>query len=213
MEPGLQFPRTGVSRSRRPDEKHPEPARVAHQPRRRRGRRRARRQTHARQPRRRRERQPRLQRRTPRARPAVSCSRTSSRAACSWCRRRLWSAARFPVVDVHTHPTFRTRSVAGVPHGEEVRVNATAAELLAIMDRRNLRTIVNLTGGVGAGLRRERPHTAAAAPGQVRRVHRAVVRPHRGAGLRTMAGGGARARKGRGGTRPQGAQDAGTVPS
>src|SRR5215208_7875722 len=25
--------------------------------------------------------------------------------------------ARFPVVDVHTHPTFRTRNVAGVPHG------------------------------------------------------------------------------------------------
>jgi predicted TIM-barrel fold metal-dependent hydrolase len=60
--------------------------------------------------------------------------------------------ARFPVVDVHTHPTFRTRNVAGVPHGEEVRASATAAELLAIMDRRNLRTIVNLTGGVGAGL-------------------------------------------------------------
>ena len=60
--------------------------------------------------------------------------------------------ARFPVVDVHTHPTFRTRSVAGVPHGEEIRVSATAADLLAIMDRRNLRTIVNLTGGVGTGL-------------------------------------------------------------
>ena len=60
--------------------------------------------------------------------------------------------ARFPVVDVHTHPTFRTGSVAGVPHGEEVRASATAAELLAIMDSRNLRTIVNLTGGVGVGL-------------------------------------------------------------
>jgi predicted TIM-barrel fold metal-dependent hydrolase len=60
--------------------------------------------------------------------------------------------AKFPVVDVHTHPTFRARSVAGVPHGEEVRWRTGPAELLEIMDRRNLRTIVDLTGGVGAGL-------------------------------------------------------------
>ena len=60
--------------------------------------------------------------------------------------------ARFPVVDVHTHPTFRTRSVAGVPHGQEIRASATPADLLAIMERRNVRTIVNLTAGVGTGL-------------------------------------------------------------
>jgi predicted TIM-barrel fold metal-dependent hydrolase len=60
--------------------------------------------------------------------------------------------ARFPVVDVHTHPTFRAKSVAGVPHGEAIRINAKPAELLAIMERRNLRAIVDLTGGVGAGL-------------------------------------------------------------
>jgi predicted TIM-barrel fold metal-dependent hydrolase len=60
--------------------------------------------------------------------------------------------ARFPVVDVHTHPTRRARILAGVPHGEAVRAVATPADLLAIMQRRNLRTIVDLTGGVGAGL-------------------------------------------------------------
>jgi predicted TIM-barrel fold metal-dependent hydrolase len=60
--------------------------------------------------------------------------------------------ARFPVIDVHTHPTFRARSVAGVPHGEAVRVSASPPDLLAIMERRNVRTIVALTGGVGAGL-------------------------------------------------------------
>ena len=60
--------------------------------------------------------------------------------------------ARFPVVDVHTHPTFRARSEAGVPHGEDVRWRTGPDELLQIMDRRNLRTIVDLTGGVGAGL-------------------------------------------------------------
>lgn len=60
--------------------------------------------------------------------------------------------ARFPVVDVHVHPTSRVRRVGGVPHGETVRHNATPAELLALMQRRNLRTLVCLTGGVGAGL-------------------------------------------------------------
>ena len=60
--------------------------------------------------------------------------------------------ARFPVVDVHTHPTVRARRVAGVPHGEAVRVDASPADALAIMERRNLRTIVDLTGGVGSGL-------------------------------------------------------------
>jgi predicted TIM-barrel fold metal-dependent hydrolase len=65
---------------------------------------------------------------------------------------RTVERARFPVVDVHTHPTFRARSVAGVPHGEEIRSRMSPADLLQIMDRRNLRTIVDLTGGVGLGL-------------------------------------------------------------
>jgi predicted TIM-barrel fold metal-dependent hydrolase len=60
--------------------------------------------------------------------------------------------AKFPVVDVHTHPTFRARSVSGVPHGEAVRTSARPADLLPLMDRRNLRTLVDLTGGVGSGL-------------------------------------------------------------
>jgi len=60
--------------------------------------------------------------------------------------------ARFPVVDVHTHLTFRARSVAGVAHGEAMRTIATPADLLAVMDRRNVQTMVNLTGGVGSGL-------------------------------------------------------------
>ena len=60
--------------------------------------------------------------------------------------------ARYPVVDVHTHLTFRARGERGVPMGEAVRVLAPAAELLEVMDRRNVRTMVNLTGGVGEGL-------------------------------------------------------------
>jgi len=42
--------------------------------------------------------------------------------------------ARFPVID------------------EAMRTIATPAELLAVMDRRNVQTMVNLTGGVGSGL-------------------------------------------------------------
>jgi len=60
--------------------------------------------------------------------------------------------ARFPVVDFHTHITFRAKGKAGVPHGEDQRVLAPPAELLEVMDRRNIRTMVNLTGGVGRGL-------------------------------------------------------------
>ena len=60
--------------------------------------------------------------------------------------------AKFPVIDVHTHLTFRARSVAGVGHGEAVRVIAAPPDLLPVMDRRNVQTMVNLTGGVGSGL-------------------------------------------------------------
>lgn len=60
--------------------------------------------------------------------------------------------ARFPVVDMHVHPTSRVRRVGGVPHGEAMRASATPQQLLTLMDRRNLRTLVNLTGGIGAGL-------------------------------------------------------------
>jgi predicted TIM-barrel fold metal-dependent hydrolase len=71
--------------------------------------------------------------------------------------------AKFPVIDVHTHLTFRVRSVAGVAHGEAMRAIATADELLPVMDRRNVQTMVNLTGGVGSGLkesigRLQQPH-------------------------------------------------------
>ena len=60
--------------------------------------------------------------------------------------------AKFPVIDVHTHPTGRAKRVAGVPHGEAVHVTTPPAEALNVMDARNVRTIVDLTGGVGAGL-------------------------------------------------------------
>ncbi|MEX2264426.1 MAG: amidohydrolase family protein [Bryobacteraceae bacterium] len=61
--------------------------------------------------------------------------------------------ARFPVIDVHTHLCFSAKSQAGVPLSEERVFNATPEDLLPVMDRRNLRAMVNLTGGYGSGLR------------------------------------------------------------
>ena len=60
--------------------------------------------------------------------------------------------ARFPVIDIHTHLSFSTKGVAGVPHAAERRYLAPPDELLPVMDKVNLRTMVNLTGGFGAGL-------------------------------------------------------------
>jgi predicted TIM-barrel fold metal-dependent hydrolase len=54
--------------------------------------------------------------------------------------------SRFPVIDIHAHLTF-----AGDP-ADRVKVLAPPGELLPVMDRRNIRTMVNLTGGRGAGL-------------------------------------------------------------
>jgi predicted TIM-barrel fold metal-dependent hydrolase len=60
--------------------------------------------------------------------------------------------AKFPVVDFHTHPTGRTENRAGVPRGEAITVRNSPSELLPLMAKRNLRTLVDLTGGVGSGL-------------------------------------------------------------
>ena len=54
--------------------------------------------------------------------------------------------SRYPVIDIHAHLTWTDKS------GERVRFNATTEELLAVMDRRNIQLLVNLTGGVGPGV-------------------------------------------------------------
>jgi predicted TIM-barrel fold metal-dependent hydrolase len=56
--------------------------------------------------------------------------------------------ARFPVIDFHTHLSFTDTSGPI----EKAVPRATAAELLAVMERKNLRTMVHLTGGYGAAL-------------------------------------------------------------
>jgi predicted TIM-barrel fold metal-dependent hydrolase len=60
--------------------------------------------------------------------------------------------ARFPVIDIHTHITESSKSINGVAVGAERDFHATPGELIAVMDRKNIRSMVNLTGGFGSGL-------------------------------------------------------------
>ena len=61
--------------------------------------------------------------------------------------------AKFPVIDIHTHLSFSQKSVKGVSFGEERIFLEPPQGLLMVMDRKNIRMLVNLTGGVGSGLR------------------------------------------------------------
>ena len=74
--------------------------------------------------------------------------------------------AKFPVIDVHTHLGFTAKGVAGVPHAPERRFLAPPDELLPVMDKVNLRTMVNLTGGFGAGLEESIRRYQTAHPGR-----------------------------------------------
>jgi hypothetical protein len=60
--------------------------------------------------------------------------------------------AKFPVLDFHTHITTSARSENGVELASERKYLGTPEELLAIMDRKNIRAMVNLTGGYDKGL-------------------------------------------------------------
>lgn len=60
--------------------------------------------------------------------------------------------ARFPVIDIHTHISFAAKSAGSVPVSAARRFLAAPADLLLVMDAKNLRTMVNLTGGYAEGL-------------------------------------------------------------
>jgi predicted TIM-barrel fold metal-dependent hydrolase len=53
--------------------------------------------------------------------------------------------SRFPAIDFHTHLSWSARR----GRRNEVHNNATPAEVLPVMDRKNVRMMVNLTGGYG----------------------------------------------------------------
>ena len=60
--------------------------------------------------------------------------------------------SRYPVIDIHTHLSVTAKSANGVGVGEAMQFFAPVEELLPMMDRKNIRVMVNLTGGVGKGL-------------------------------------------------------------
>ena len=70
--------------------------------------------------------------------------------------------SRFPVIDFHTHITFAT----GGANPGGVRFSMDPANCLAVMDRKNIRTMVDVTGGYGAGLRDAIAKLPAAHPGR-----------------------------------------------
>ena len=60
--------------------------------------------------------------------------------------------AKFPVIDFHTHISLSTKSEKGVELSPDRQYLGTPQELLAVMDRKNIRTMVNLTGGYEKGV-------------------------------------------------------------
>lgn len=60
--------------------------------------------------------------------------------------------ARFPVIDIHTHLCWAEEQISGIEMSGSRRYLATPADLLPVMDRMNVRALVNLTGGWGTGL-------------------------------------------------------------
>ena len=60
--------------------------------------------------------------------------------------------AKYPVIDFHTHISGAKKSEKGVELSPDRVYLGTPAELLAVMDRRNLQAMVNLTGGYENGL-------------------------------------------------------------
>lgn len=60
--------------------------------------------------------------------------------------------SRFPVIDIHTHISFSAKIENGVSLVPERQYLGTPQELLAVMDRKNIHSMVNLTGGYDAGL-------------------------------------------------------------
>lgn len=60
--------------------------------------------------------------------------------------------SKFPLIDFHTHISNSAKSVRGVSLASARTYSATPKELLEVMDRKNIRAMVNLTGGYGDGL-------------------------------------------------------------
>ena len=60
--------------------------------------------------------------------------------------------SRFPLIDFHTHISGSTKSEKGVELSPDREYLGTPQELLSVMDHKNIRAMVNLTGGYDHGL-------------------------------------------------------------
>jgi predicted TIM-barrel fold metal-dependent hydrolase len=60
--------------------------------------------------------------------------------------------SKFPVIDIHTHLSGSRHSQNGVSLSAEREYPEPPEELLQVMDRKNIRAMVNLTGGFDKGL-------------------------------------------------------------
>ena len=61
---------------------------------------------------------------------------------------------RFPVIDIHAHLSWSGRRRDGTEDAEAVTYIGRPSSLLPVMDRKDVRVLVNLTGGCGRGLSR-----------------------------------------------------------
>jgi hypothetical protein len=60
--------------------------------------------------------------------------------------------SKFPAIDIHTHISGSTLYEKGVALSADREYPETPEELLRVMDRKNIRAMVNLTGGYDTGL-------------------------------------------------------------
>jgi predicted TIM-barrel fold metal-dependent hydrolase len=60
---------------------------------------------------------------------------------------------KYPALDFHTHLSWSVKAESGIQLRAERHFLAEPQELLEVMDRRNVETLVNLTAGYGNGLR------------------------------------------------------------
>ena len=60
--------------------------------------------------------------------------------------------SRFPLIDIHTHISGAAESKNGVELSSKRQYYGSPEELLGVMERKNIRSMVNLTGGFGDGL-------------------------------------------------------------
>ena len=74
---------------------------------------------------------------------------------------------RFPVIDVHTHLSWMAETRRGVSLGEAMVHFADPEAILALMDRKGIQAMINLTGGVGQGLLDTLARFDAVAPGRL----------------------------------------------